>query len=32
MTEHDALADGLDAADKMLAELALCLKDESDGR
>jgi transcription-repair coupling factor (superfamily II helicase) len=28
MTEHDAVADGLGAADKMLAELSLCLKDE----
>jgi hypothetical protein len=28
MTEHDVVADGLDAADKMLAELSLCQKDE----
>jgi len=27
MTEHDAVADGLGATDKMLAELALVLKD-----
>jgi hypothetical protein len=27
MTEHDVVADGLDAADKMLAELALCTKE-----
>jgi transcription-repair coupling factor (superfamily II helicase) len=26
MTEHDAVADGLAAADKMLAELAVCVK------
>ena len=29
MTEHDVVADGLGAADKMLAELALCGKDET---
>ncbi len=28
MTEHDAVTDGLSAAEKMLVELALCLKDE----
>jgi transcription-repair coupling factor (superfamily II helicase) len=28
MTEHDVVADGLDAADKMLAELSLCQRDE----
>jgi transcription-repair coupling factor (superfamily II helicase) len=28
MTEHDVVSDGLAAADKMLAELALCWKDE----
>jgi transcription-repair coupling factor (superfamily II helicase) len=27
MTEHDVVADGLGATDKMLAELSLCLKD-----
>ena len=27
MTEHDVVADGLAAAEKMLAELALCLKE-----
>jgi hypothetical protein len=27
MTEHDHVSDGLAAADKMLAELARCLKD-----
>jgi len=27
LTEHDVVTDGLDAADKMLAELALCIKD-----
>ena len=29
MTEHDAVADGLAATDKMLAELGACWKDES---
>ena len=28
MTEHDVVADGLAATDKMLAELAACWKDE----
>jgi transcription-repair coupling factor (superfamily II helicase) len=28
MTEHDAVTDGLGAAEKMLVELAMCLKDE----
>jgi len=27
MTEHDVALDGLAAADKMLVELSLCLKD-----
>jgi hypothetical protein len=27
MTEHDVVADGLGAAEKMLAELALCLRE-----
>ena len=29
MTEHDAVTDGLGAAEKMLVELALCLKDDT---
>jgi len=31
MTEHDVVSDGLDAAEKMLAELSMCLKAESEG-